>query len=465
MHGTRTFDRTLEHAAPLAAALALALASAAPASAGPLQEGLQRDDSSPEVAGRQQAEPEPPATRQAPDQQEPTGDEAGSAAAVDAHGGREVLRHAWIRAGGVTVRNLPDVQGHGLIELGEDTLVAVLSEQGGWYEVDAPGGFPVWVLGRYLRPAEQEGVVVVNGNRINMRALPNTDVNNFPLYERLQAGDHLAVIETSDPDRPMSEVWVRVWSPPGAGGWIQADRTRALAREEDGADLWLRAERAAALGEGMRTARRDDAEDAAQDGRPIEAGAPVGQGGSRPKPPALARLEAVREEFARERERELPDFDQYREKFLSILELDPDPLTRNEIEKEVQVVDSLKQVHELRQRLEEQKAQNLRDLIARQQAQWERARELDPLSDRYDLRGRLERIEDSDGTRTYRLWRGREPVAEFRCVSGRYDLELFVGCEVGVLAERIETEDALRAEFLQVDVERLEVLRGPRAVR
>ncbi len=376
----------------------------------------------------------------------------------DAHGGREVLRFAMVRSEGARMLNLPDVQGVGITEIPAGTIVAVHREvDGGWLEVDVPGGFPVWVYGRFLRETDREGVLEVTRNRINMRPAPTTDensVNNYNIPERLMAGDRVALIELSEPGKALDEeVWARIWSPPGAGAYIQAERTRALNREENGQLLWARAERAVA--EGTRAPRVGDSAQVQEASAGLEAG---GASSGRPLPAALAALKTVREEIALEVQKDLPDFDQLQTRLDMILELDPDPLTRQEVAREKEYVSGHAVLFETKKRLEEEKQLRWQELVRRQQDQWERVREKDPQFGRFDLRGRLERIQEASGARVFRLWRGNEPVAELICESGRYDLEMFVGCELGIAAEPAESEEALESPLIRAEVARIEVL-------
>ena len=101
-----------------------------------------------------------------------------------------------------------------------------------------PGGFPVWVFGRYLKPLDEPGIYEVTGNAVNLRPDPSSDVTNFPLPERLQAGDRVRGIELLDPGKPVNETWVRIWTPPGVHGLLRASSVEALPAGQDGAALW-----------------------------------------------------------------------------------------------------------------------------------------------------------------------------------------------------------------------------------
>lgn len=172
----------------------------------------------------------------------------------------------------------------------------------------------------------------------------------------------------------------------------------------------------------------------------------------------MAALKTVREEIAVEVQKDLPDFAQLQARLDMILELDPDPLTRQEVAREKEYVAGHAVLFETKKRLEEEKQLRWKELVRRQQDQWERVREKDPQFGRFDLRGRLERIQEASGAREFRLWRGNEAVAELICESGRYDLEMFVGCELGIVAEPAESQEALESPLIRAEVARIEVL-------
>ena len=67
-------------------------------------------------------------------------------------------RYVYARPG-ATLRNLNDADGRVLMRVDERTMAAVFRERAGWYNVEIPGGFPVWVFGRFLRETEEKGVL------------------------------------------------------------------------------------------------------------------------------------------------------------------------------------------------------------------------------------------------------------------------------------------------------------------
>ena len=126
------------------------------------------------------------------------------------------LRYGRIAAASVSVYNLADEKAREIARPPRGQLVAVYKDTApGWLEIEVPGGFPVWVFGLYLEPTEDAQLYQVTRNAVNLRPAPSSDVTSFPLPQRLQAGDKVRVIEILEPEKPLAETWVRVWSPPG----------------------------------------------------------------------------------------------------------------------------------------------------------------------------------------------------------------------------------------------------------
>ena len=87
---------------------------------------------------------------------------------------------------------------------------------------------------------------------------------------------------------------------------------------------------------------------------------------------------------------------------------------------------------------------------------------MDPLGDRYLARGAVLRRREADGRARYWVRWGEEVVCELVCSSGRYDLELFAGREIGVqgavIRQATVAPDADAAQPARIDVSRIEVI-------
>jgi len=148
----------------------------------------------------------------------------------------------YVRArSGAAVRTFQDDAGKVLETLEEGALLRVYEESVGFYEVARPEGFPVWVYGQYLEPAGEAGVLRVTGDAVNMRPLPSSGVESYPLTQKLSRNDKVRLIARKDESLPLQQDWAQVWSPPGARAWVRADQTEALEAGASGAALWGKA--------------------------------------------------------------------------------------------------------------------------------------------------------------------------------------------------------------------------------
>ncbi len=368
------------------------------------------------------------------------------ALAVATHDGekktRQPLRYARARDGGASVRNVADAQGLSIGEVQTGVLLAVYSERAGWVEVDAPGGFAVWVFGRFLERTSDEGVLAVTQNNVNMRPSPSTEVSYFPLAQQLQAGDRLTLIELKDPNEDLAKTWVRVWTPPGATGWVQAARTEPLPSGTDGAALWSQAEEVL-----LEKSRAGGA-------RAIEATAP------RPGA-AKSALDLAQSLLATERKKPTPDFDAVRAAFRSVLELEPAETLRSQAEQALDLVATLESDAASRANLVQEQQRRQQELAKRQEETWKEQAARDPFDSRFAVRGVLERSAAADGSPLFRVLRGDATVARVTVNSGRYDLNLFAGYEIGLEGMTGFAVDA-GAQVLTIDASRLVILGRPR---
>jgi hypothetical protein len=359
-------------------------------------------------------------------------------------------RHARARSGAV-VRNLADAQGVPLLELEPGALVAVHKERAGWLWVEVPGGFPVWVYGRFLEPTDTPDVYEVTGDGVNLRPLAGRDVSNYPLGGRLRQGDRVLAIERQDPSAPLEDDWVRVWSPPGIRGWLPADEAEPLEPGADGGALWRAAIDslaqqlpAAALGSGAREAA------ASTNGAAEHAGGPVRDA----EVEAMKLLEEARELLAEQRRSGAGDFADVRQSYSRVLELAPGGVAGALARQGLDTVDALEAAASIRSELELERERRKEDLLTKQEEIWEKSRQKDPLYGHFDGRGVLERRGRAGEEPRYWLrWRG-EDVYELTCATGRYDLDLFAGYEIGVHGSAATREESAPV----LDVARIEVL-------
>ncbi|MHC4378002.1 MAG: SH3 domain-containing protein [Planctomycetota bacterium] len=351
------------------------------------------------------------------------------------------------REGGLTLRNLYDVQGTPLLEVSAGALLTIHQENSGWLGVEPAGGFPVWVKASNLAETETPGVLRVTSNRVNMRPSPSADVTSFPLTpQRLRAGDRLALIRKADPEAALADTWAQVWSPPGVYAWTQTSRTEALS------DL------SAADAEAQWNAAVEALISSASNGqsRPST---------DEPKPeptPVVHRSEVLLTEaralLATEREKSAPDFDQVRLAYGRVEQAEPTPAVALELERELEMLEALEELARTQNLLEEEILDRRQQLLSEMNKRLDTLRATELAEGRYRLRGNLEVHVDSRGGRSFLLRRGPQIAAELVCESGRYELELFVGCELAVEGGVNREESVLEGEFVQVDVARVQIV-------
>ncbi|MEO0649243.1 MAG: SH3 domain-containing protein, partial [Planctomycetota bacterium] len=390
-----------------------------------------------------------------------------------------------------TVRNIYDVQGLPLMDVASGGLLAVYQERPGWLEVEAPGGFPVWVYGRFLQPTDRAAVYEVTTNGVNMRPNPDTSAATFPLAVRLQAGDQVTAVELPDPSQPLADTWVQVWTPPGAGAWVQASRVEELGANEDGALLWSQAEaalfavavsdedfaRTLGTASGSSDARGEELDPSATGtvagaGAPAEATAPLASNAGAEAAPrrtvrdasssavgrAADALTSARRMLADEQTKPVPDFGAVDAALRGVLELAPDPLTRAQTVHELEKVKWLAERERLRVTAERAERERLDALADEQSAVWAERPSSGAV---WNEQGTLEEYVPASGRTALRLTRGGEVAAELVCSSGRYDLEIFVGARIEVRGLTSGAAD-LHPGALKVDVSAIEILSVPR---
>jgi len=349
------------------------------------------------------------------------------------------LRYGRVNIDGAVILNLADDKAKEVARPSRGTLVAVFKENAaGWLEVEVPGGFAVWVFGRYLAPTTEEGLYEVTGNAVNLRPAPSSDVTNFPLPQRLQAGDRVRGIELADAAKPLAETWVRVWSPPGVRGCVKSTVVEALGASDDGAALW-----AAAL-------------------KSLPAEPPPRSTVARPKEPSEAErreaesraaLEQARADLERERTKETPNYDPVEAALNAVVARGG--AVAIEARSDLRTIETLREAAVLKADLERERRRYADEALRAQQEVWERSKSKDPLGQVFLARGVIERRTGTDGIARFYLSFGGQTTSELACASGRYDLSTFAGTEVGIQGSEIASRSG---EVPTFEVTRLEVL-------
>ena len=350
-----------------------------------------------------------------------------------------VSRYARISVDGARVLNLADDKGKEIARPKRGDLVAVFREQaGGWLEVEVPGGFPVWVFGRYLKPLDEAGIYEVTGNAVNLRPEPSSDVTNFPLPERLQAGVRVRGIELLEADKPLNETWVRIWSPPGVHGLMRASSVENLPAGQDGAALWTAA---------MQTLPEAPPRQETRRGEQSE--------GDRQEAEARRALDRAKADLESERAKDTPDYGSVRQALNAVLSEAPGGAVAIEARSELRALETLEEAAALKAELERERSMRQEEALKRQQDVWAKSRAKDPLGAIFRARGVLERRTGTDGTPRYFLRFGGESQAELLCTSGRYDLATFAGYDIGVQGSDAPARSGGEAA---IEVTRIEVI-------
>lgn len=367
------------------------------------------------------------------------------------------------------LRNFQDENGALLATLPKGTLVRSFRTSEGrpaFCEVEVAGGFPVWVYGEYLQPTDTDGVLLVTGNRVNMRPFPETSPNSMALRSKLSAGQRVKMLERKGASASFREDWIRVQAPPHAKAWI-AQASLAAETSTEAAARWdelnsplpaPRSPRATSSTKPASTPRTaapaSDTPAAAATSSAVPAG-------------LLARLTEADRAFKAAEAMRSPTTEAWRDVVLAYQEIASEAPTSSATYQRAE-----QRLRESELRMEFTALRE--DLNARSQANDAEIRRIDEFLDerqrrktarwgRFEERGWLE-SRNVGGVKRWFLTFGGETVAEVRCLKNRYDLEVFESFEIGVIGREIQpvvraTATTL-AEARVVDINRIEVLSG-----
>ncbi len=375
------------------------------------------------------------------------------------------LRYARAKSGGTKLYNLADTKGVELETAEAESLLAVYGENAGYLEVEPAGGLLVWVSGQYLETTDEPGVLKVKGNSVNMRPSPsNTTENSYPLSRSLAKGDKVRASSRAHPEKAMAEDWVRVYAPAGTRAWckksdvvddsgndLPAQFTTAQKQARSAAKLWVEPTNASApklaKGEpksdtkGATPAKTETKGDTKTDTKSTAA---------RPQG-STADLAKANELYDAACASEAQDFTAAKSAYDKVIQAAPTSLAADEARSKLEKIG----LHEDLARIKADKAAMEADRVKRLAEAEKNLREAnlpnDPLWGRFQARGWLERSGDHWVVR----WAGKV-TSEVFCSSGRYDLSLFEGYQLGVIGALTRTASGeTPARF---DVRRIEVL-------
>jgi len=352
--------------------------------------------------------------------------------------------------------NVADKKGVAVANVPEGTLLAVYGEQAGWLSVEPPQGLSVWVYGQFLRATAQPGVAEVTGDGVRMRPKPSSSVDSFPLEQQLHEGDRVRVLARNEPAKSLKEDWVQIVTPPGVRAWVTTGDTGALESGVDTRSAWMDAVKKSTAGVALFDLR---------EGKSVTAGsAPAAAGtasGAPVKPdaaPAQGSWEAAERAYETAKTAPKADWSAVRAGFQGYLDKNPNGAHAGTAQLRLEQIAYHEEIARLKNDAALQEVQRQK-LLAEAQAQLEEAAlSQDPLWGRFQARGWLRRDENQPG-RYLIQWAGRT-AAEVTCGSGRYDLTLFEGSEIGVMGAMTRTASSVERP-MRIDVSRIEVLSAP----
>ena len=363
---------------------------------------------------------------------------------------------------GAVLLNLPDEKGRKVLEAPAGTPLAVYPSRPGtpYLRVAAPGGVQVWVYGKYLSGTSRPGWVEVTGSYVNMRPLPRSQ-DSYPLGQ-LDRGERLQVIARADASRPMSEDWVQVWSPADTLAYVLAAETAAAPAGESGAAAFQGAAAAA-------VAARPAAPSAPRPAAPASPGASSGESAAAPGVQARASSLTIHQELNaanRAMDEALarsanggprPDYAALAAAYQAVLALGPDAPTRSVVEQRMAKLDAHRELEDIRAEIEAASAERQRQLEELRAEAERNLNQHDPLWGRFQTRGWLER-QTKDGKAVYLVRWGSDFLAQVQCSSGRYELDLFDGFEIGVQGAPARAASGSSGSYPVIEVDRIEVI-------
>ena len=362
-------------------------------------------------------------------------------AATPAAAQNEQTEYVVADTAGVTIRNIYDKAGIPVGKFGPGTVLAARETMGKWTQVEPASGLTCWVLGAYLNETETSGQYKVNGNGINMRPLPSTGNDSFPLMQHLYAGDMVRMVGRMDPSAPFKEDWVQIRTPKGVYGWALTSTLKPAPDPAQAATTW-EAEWSAIM----------DAMGGSDETSTDETG--TDETTTTPKLGTEDELVRAR----RMMNESPPKYDEAKKLFAAVLAKTPSssPIARAAQNGMIQA-DAYMSIEALQRQLEAERVERERKETERQAELDRRLSKDTTLKGRYDARGWLEIREMRNGETAWYLRFAGQDTCTVQCTSGRYDLGMFAGYEVGVIG--LMTNEAGWAQS-NCDMRSIEVLSG-----
>jgi len=380
-------------------------------------------------------------------------------------------RYVRIADGGGKLRNLASPAGEVVLDGKPGTLLAVRAEKSGWLEVEPASGMKVWVYGTYLKKTSTPGVAEVNANSVRMRPLPSSDEKSFPLPMKLDKGERVRVVARADASKPIEEDWIRVWSPAGATAWIAQSETKALAAGEDGRSAWAGELKAAQAAMPVVDVYGGDAAAAipAAGAGAVAKGAAAKDASAKPEPKTQAAYDKLAEGeklLKAAQAQSTPDYTAAKAAFAAVIAQSPEGAAADTARQRLEEISIREEIQRLKvdkDKLQSERSEKLAEAEAKLA---EVAARQSPLQGRFQARGWLEKHAQPGMPNRYSIsWGGKE-VAEIACGNGRYELDSFIGCEIGVVGvtqrAAVPASGDTPGKPAKIDATRIEVLSARR---
>lgn len=369
-------------------------------------------------------------------------------AAAPASAQDEGVQYAIAGTEGVTVRNVRDAAGIPIGQFGAGTFLAVHKTMGRWSQVEPAGGLTCWVLGAYLNETGVSGRYDVNANAVNMRPLASSGKESFPLMEKLYLGDTVRLVSRLDPSVDFAEDWIQIRSPQGVHGWALTSSIKAAPDSTIAETTWLGDWKEVMDAMGGEITPSPASAKGATDSE-------SGSGGDISKS-TLGSDDLV--SARRMMNSSPPMYAEAKVLFAAVLSRveSGSPLALA-AQNGMSQADAYMRIEAIQRQLENERATREREDAERAAELKRRKDEKTPLMGRYDARGWVESRKLSDGgTGWFLRFAGKDSCA-IQCTSGRYDLSMFAGYEVGVVGRMMNEPGAGQASC---DLRSIEVLSG-----
>lgn len=383
-----------------------------------------------------------------------------------------------VGAGGARLTNLADRSAEPVLEAPAGTLLQVHSRSGEYVEVSTPGGLRVWVFGEYAKAASEPGMIEITANGVHMRPLPESTERAFALGQRLNKGDKVLYVGRADANKPIQEDWIQVVSPNTAHAWIPAANTTPLAVGESGAQLWeaaraklmadIQPREVPSFGAPGAPSAKEAAKDAgaapkaspkeSKDAKSADksaASAKEAASEAKPKPKSSGDAFGDAEKMMEEaRKAPSPNWTAVKSAYQRVIQETPSGVASDTARLRLQEIDARVELAALHAQAANAEQQRQATLVQKTEELREAGLHNDPLWGRFQARGWIEK----DGERFLVRWANRTR-SQLTCSAHRYDLDAFMGFEVGVIGTNTRAASGSEQPAV-IDAARIEVLSG-----